>query len=496
MNRKVLINIMFLSANIWVNCVIGQELPKEYQKNYDGEKIQNYVLLRSKKDGQDKVILNVNGEKILSFSRKRPLIYISSKGKAYVANATKGFNDGGGFISTEFQDIDIIDLATNKSQKADYSVVALPYDSQSMILFKRGDRYGAMNKADDIVLQPKFTSILPLNSDYKAYLAITETDYYLVDNEGKNIIGRSFVHGNKQLNANWVRGNTIVASVDGKSFGLYDYVAKKELVPYQYDNISPLSGSYYQVIKGKISGVYDTRTKSMVLPFSLGISYVHSVISSPLDSSDYFIVSLDRNGKSLENIIHHGNLLVEDKYELENISYKNFPFIGGYNTEGKYYIFDLSQPKMLINGLPYVEGMTRIEYLDEKPGFVRVQSVIDPKVTRGDNRDWVMVLNTEGKILSGYRAAQDIARFELNGGNPIITSAYSNAEGSYTANVMFGPDEPILKDLKLTDPRFKIVDNHLCIQLPRNIVNTLPSGELVSGGILLIDNTGKVTHKK
>lgn len=42
---------------------------------------------------------------------------------------------------------------------------------------------------------------------------------------------------------------------------------------------------------------------------------------------------------------------------------------------------------MLINGLPYIKGMTHIEYLDNKPEFVRVQSVINPQVTGGDNRD-------------------------------------------------------------------------------------------------------------
>lgn len=107
-----------------------------------------------------------------------------------------------------------------------------------------------------------------------------------------------------------------------------------------------------------------------------------------------------------------------------------------------------------------------------------------------------MVLNTEGKILSGYRAAQDIARFDLNGGKPIITAAYSNPERSYTVQVMFGPDTPILKDLKLSDTRFKVVDNNLCIRLSDDISNTLPSGETISGGTLWIDGTGKVTHKK
>jgi|GEM_PF-2629123 len=497
MKRKLKTGALILGASLWATISLGQEIPKEYQKKYDGEQIQSFLLLTSKKNYYDKIILNGAGEKVATLNEKRPLIFISSKGKAYVANSINGFNDGGGFVWNEFQDIDIIDLATNTTQKADFNIRVLPYDGDALIVFRKGDRFGAMNKSEEIVLEPKNKSIEFIKDNTISYLIVDDKEYFLIDTKGQNFLGQRFVHGDRHININVISSNTILASNDGKGFGLYSLLEKREIVPYSYDDARPISNHLYEVKKNGASGVYDGNAKALILPFELEVRHVSAIMKSPIDSTDYFFVNISRNDKSLVNIVHNNKLLVEEKYQLENLMYKdNFPFVGGYNADGKYYIFDMSQPKMLIDGLPHIEGMTRIEYLKGKPGFVRVESVIDPQVTNGDNRDWVMLLNTDGKVLSGYRAAQAVERFDLEGGKPIITTAYRNSEGSYTVQVMFGPEDFILKDLKLSDTNFTVVENKLSMSLPSDISNVLPSGESVMGGKVLIDATGKVEFVK
>lgn len=494
MNSKRISVLFGLGFMLCSAFAFGQEIPKEYQKKYDGKKVQQFLLLSSKKDNSDKIILNAAGEKIASFNEKKPLIFISDKGVAYVANNVKGANDGGGFVSDEYQDIDILDLSTNTSKKADFTIPVFPYDDKELILFKKGGRYGAMNKSEVVVVEPVLKNIIPVSSSGASYLMVADNEYYLVDNYGKNILDKKFVYSTQHVNTDWIRGDKILASADGQGFGLYDYITKQQIVPYEYTVVDHLKDNLYLVKKNELAGVYDTDARALVLPFEAGVNYVQSVIKDPKSSSLYFVVSVDRDGKNLINIIHNGKLLVDEKHQLENMSSNpEFPFVDGKNTKGEHYIFDLSQAKMLMNGLPSIKRMTRIEYLGQKPGFVRVVSEVDPNVTGGDNRDWVMLLDVSGRVLSGYRPAQDFRRFDLEGGKPIILAAY-NKSNVYIVNVMFGADQPILENLKLNIINAKVIENKIKIQLPGDISNVLPSGQSVLGGAILIDNSGKVEY--
>ncbi|QQT26417.1 hypothetical protein [Sphingobacterium spiritivorum] len=494
MNSKRISVLFSLGFMLYATFAFGQDIPKEYQKKYEGKKVQNFLLLTSKKDSKDKIILNAAGDKIASFNEKKPLIFIADKGAAYVANNVKGANDGGGFVSDEYQDIDILDLSTNAIKKADFTIPAFPYEDKELVLFKKGGRYGAMNKSEVVVVEPVLKNIIPLSSFGASYLMVADNEYYLADNYGKNILDKNFVYSTQHVNTDWIKGDKILASADGQGFGLYDYVTKQQVVPYAYTAVNHMKDNLYLVKKNELAGVYDTDAKALVLPFEAGVNYVQSVIKDPKSSSLYFVVSVNRNGKNLTNIIHNGKLLVDEKYQLENMSSNpEFPFVDGKNTKGEHYIFDLSQPKMLMNGLPSIKRMTRIEYLDQKPGFVRVASAVDPNVSGGDNRDWVMLLDVNGKVLSGYRPAQDLRRFDLDGGKPILMAAYSKAN-VYIVNVMFGADQSILEELKLNIINVKVVDNKIRIQLPGDISNVLPSGQSVLGGAILIDSSGKVEY--
>ncbi|MCH5597348.1 WG repeat-containing protein [Niabella ginsengisoli] len=371
------------------------------------------------------------------------------------------------------------------------------YDNANFVIVKSNNLLGALDKNNALIVPQEFSNIMPLDANGKHYLFLTTNkEYFIADSLGKNILPKNFVYTKQEPTVDFVKDNTILGSFDGSNFGIYNFIDKTEIVPFEFEEAGFVKNEYYRVKKNGVYGLYGSKEHKMLLPFEQGATYVNTVFNT--NDKLFIVFEKEIGGKGKTNIYEDGKLLFEERYAVKSIDYGfDFPFITGRIDDDTHFVYDCNARRMIMYGLPYIQNFNEIYYLDEQKEHIVIPAIIDPEKVNGRKIPYIMLANTKGEIVAGFQAQQKFRRVDLSGSSkPIFLCAHNNNVGESFTDIRFNSQEIIASVPTNTSDvnNVKIVDNRIVLLLEAGRPFEIKAKGTVSGGKILIDADGNIDY--
>lgn len=361
-------NILLLLLLFHISSYSQNKIIENFKKNYYVNENKNGFILLEDKDNYRKIkIANSKGEIIYSHEKEDAFFGKLECNKFFTATQLRSGNDGGGYTIVDYVNVKLYDVTNIKNPiNFNYNLLmGLKREKGNIFrILDFNDNVGLINSCGEILVQPLYKRIHTFNDEGYA-VALSEKEIKIIDTLGNQIVSRSFKHGMSSVSKRdcmkcgniWeiIKNNRILASNDGKLFGIYDFKSNKELIPFNYQAVylfdkeydKPADEDFYILVKDNKNAVVDYKTLKEILPFSENADGIRKIVK--IDKG--YLVSYYKKVSSVNsnvNVFYDGKSLFDDKLDIKNIEIKYAPFIVVHLYNGESMIYDIQKSKFII----------------------------------------------------------------------------------------------------------------------------------------------------
>lgn len=487
------IKVLLLALLTFVLSVSYSQIEK-YEKKYKLEKKNNFYVA-TKNNYSEVLILDEQGNEINKFDYKdKHFIDLTSTGKLLYGTRPIGFNDGGGFVTTEIAGFTIEDLNTKEVKTPNYNYTTKAGKDLELYFVKSGNYIGGIDKDGKTVIDIKYIFINPFNANLES-VAFTEDEYFVIDPTGQKKYDVTFKHKNSKPNYINIDNRKIIGSYDGVNVGYYDLASKKELIPFIYSHLTTgKQNRYFDLYKGNTIILYDLEKDQILLPESVNASSISKLF---LQDGKYIIAGRKTlaDGKSSSFIYREGEIVTEGTNDLDDINL-SYPLTTGKLNDGSRFVFDLRTNKLVMYGIPkIIYEKAEVFKKDEK--YIVVSGTFEGNNTPTQLKNVSLLVDTNANILTPFLPHASFKVFKFDNGNTIVV--VNHRQLNTTAVNVYLNNKRIIADLEKTTISEQLNNNNQ-IEIKQNIVvdvynpNAIRKNERVSKVVrTFIDSEGKIT---
>jgi hypothetical protein len=340
-----------------------ETLKKKYIFNQNKS---GYILLADKDNYNEIKIANSKGEIIYNHEKEDAFFGKLECNKFFTATQIKDGNDGGGYTTVDYVNVKLFDVTDIKNYtNLNYNL--LPNASSDKINVYRildgNNNVGLINSCGEVLIKPTYKRINNFNNDGLA-VALSANELLVIDTLGNQILKRTFKHGIKSFpvrismksSSIWsdIIDNRIIASTDGKLFGVYDLKIDKILIPFSYDAIynytdysrSLLTDNFYVLVKNNKKSLLVYKTLKEILPLSENADSITDIFEF---ENKYLVFYSKQIKPSLYNcnVFYDGKNLFDDNLSIKDVKRWDSQFILLHLNNGESMIYNLKTNKFI-----------------------------------------------------------------------------------------------------------------------------------------------------
>lgn len=457
----------------------------------------NYYVVRKSARSDKAQIVNSEATVLYDVDPKDKIVDINNAGFLILGTYTGGFNDGGGMVNEHFKEVRFIDLKQGNAIKSiNYELIPTPRDPVKVYRIIEGGRIGLINSKGEMITEPKYKLINEFNRAGEA-IAFLNDEILVLDSLGKKKYDTHFKH-TVEPNTLWqVFDHKMFASNDGKHFGLYDLSAKKELIPYEYDEIkffNQSAVSFPDILnpiigkKDNLIEVINATNYSIELPASIKANGVNSFrIYNKKPLINYSFANSDFTN------VYYGKPLFAEAVKLPNFASNNMALIPYQKADGTFSVYHIDLGKDIMKNMPGMKTVHLVKTVDDNEDLFEITADFsDPSLGRlAENMR--AIFNSEAKVKVPFTPDATINVIKLPDNKRVyITNFKYNQRQSRAVNIY---DDKLTEIIILANlGGFEVKNGILIVKDDKNFVK---NGNLVpSYGLTGIDGDGKIVGER
>lgn len=494
MNFFKLTTLTCIALSFCVPAAYAGPLDKLKKKYTVSAQKNGYHKITSKKKPYKIGFVRPDG-KIALKPRENIYSHAFSCGTVLTGDPILGPNDGGGRFRRGVRNAKLLNITTGTETALGYNVVNAigthlhqdKYHEELLRVYETEDQVGLYDACGGLISEMRYSHINEFSNQGYA-IAFTPTDMTVLDSTGREILDTRFKH-NVDLSkidvtpifgrgATWrVQDNVMMASRDGRKWGLYNIATKRDHTPFIYDEIARSDErenvTYYRVAKNDKVSIIDKVSGQLLAP--LYFDNFHSRYK--LNGTYYFVGSNDvidsRIPSAYNGIISSYNVIRESDGRTllpQGRKYTNIKQFSNDGQPARWRVFT-SDYNVVRGGL---STRTNVGIFDETTRSF----LLEPQSGHGDQitsrnvhyvltRTWAeegVVLNADFKPVTDYHPNINSGhRYELINGTR-RTNLYVAMAGGNVA-YFYGDNKKFLFEARVgSAPKVEIRNNQFVIE--------------------------------
>lgn len=334
----------------------GQKFLKKYQRRHHIENLSNGYLVTGKGEF---IVFDIEGN-ILFEHEKDAVVYSRYSEESNIIFYTIGpkLAKHACFRDTSSDVLCSYNVTTGENKEylfRDVSYGLIKRKNEELLFFfteVESGKHGIMKADETYLFKPEYDGITPFHEESKLYLAVKDNHYYVVDEKGNNVLGEKFVfNGKANMSAYYLDGRLCIRGTrDGVHVGLYDVLAKKDIIPFVYKEIEGnYAGGIVNVLKDKFRMLLDYKNNKVVIDESFKI---HGIEEVQMKKGELFIMTLAEKSTYINNVIYKGKYLFDngdDEFTIQrnSINEKSDFIWGTLKSTNAKVVYNFSKEEML-----------------------------------------------------------------------------------------------------------------------------------------------------
>lgn len=441
-------------------------------------------------DNTGKVILKIN-------SKKENPVIDKMLGLIYYGGTYQSFNNKwnyGQFFSARKR----YNIAANEESTLPYLVEQFMPDFEPPIAVAADTitkKVGLISANGEPMIPLEYDGIFMYDKVNSLLLVVKDDYYYLINSFNFNILPTKYRLTDEMLKSkklpkamgSYALKTSIIASLDGNKVGIYDYLNKKQLIPFDYYSFKLINNEYLLALKKDHTDIYDTDLK-LLHSESEGITDL--IKQYNWNGKTLMLVEQGENNKTV-NVIKDGKLLFKDKNRPINITLwptKTSNFLGGRINKHQQFLYDLEKEEIVALFDAELD-IKEARYFKDDELFIEVK-LSDYKTTK------IGFYNTRTQCLTSVDKSESIEIIMLNSDHHKAYYIITYKENlDYYTKVVYECNQMIQEPYLRKNFEFKVENNMLKLinksYIQEMINNTPYGGKTEKINILIYDNYGK-----